>query len=630
MLCGDEYLKLNCFHDCYEDNNPTLALIDRNSLSHSKMSAAQIKALARVTMAQFAILADEAISADPSLRGEKLTAALMAKLDEPAPTTIDEKPTKIIDEATSATTTVAASFGAASSYTLVDSTSTSFRKFKFQLPYLPDHVSYGGCQMLKLAGGLWVPCGTTCPKDSHDDKCKSCSKSEDDHLPRVSDRVTWSSEHPNEPFQVTMSDGKVKKETTYATFCAKKGIDIRDVQNEWSRVFPTAKPLEFAKYHLELNASSVKQLEAVRRSREKKKNGDASSDDGSHETPKRGRPPKAKTADDVDVKPKRKPGRPKKDSSEAAKIEVEQSALEAAFDEVEDDATAESSHSSAAAESIVSEEPVSTLVEKIEKGIREQEENSDADKAKKASEKAENEAKKAAEKAAKEAKKAAEKAEKEAKKAAEKAEKEAKKAMAKAEKEAKKAEKEAKKAEKEAKKAEKEAKKAEKEAKKEAPLPPASSATPLPPAPPALNEEMNAMKDEIYSCIPFIKSGTGKSAAVKAMLTDAKTIDDLKLVRDMVSDEISTMKKSKKDSVEPSTPPSTPPSMAVISEKEEGEISEHSDSEDEQGSVRVLTKSNGEEITALDMNGVLYNQTTFEMIGSYDETTNTADFIDES
>ena len=593
VLCGDEYLKLNCFHDCYEDNNPTLALIDRNSLSHSKMSAAQIKALARVTMAQFAILADEAISADPSLRGEKLTAALMAKLDEPAPTTIDEKPTKIIDEATSATTTVAASF---------DSTSTSFRKFKFQLPYLPDHVSYGGCQMLKLAGGLWVPCGTTCPKDSHDDKCKSCSKSEDDHLPRVSDRVTWSSEHPNEPFQVTMSDGKVKKETTYATFCAKKGIDIRDVQNEWSRVFPTAKPLEFAKYHLELNASSVKQLEAVRRSREKKKNGDASSDDGSHETPKRGRPPKAKTADDVDVKPKRKPGRPKKDSSEAAKIEVEQSALEAAFDEVEDDATAESSHSSAAAESIVSEEPVSTLVEKIEKGIREQEENSDADKAKKASEKAENEAKKAAEKA----------------------EKEAKKAMAKAEKEAKKAEKEAK-------KAEKEAKKAEKEAKKEAPLPPASTATPLPPAPPALNEEMNAMKDEIYSCIPFIKSGTGKSAAVKAMLTDAKTIDDLKLVRDMVSDEISTMKKSKKDSVEPSTPPSTPPSMASsISEKEDGEISEHSDSEDEQGIVRVLTKSNGEEITALDMNGVLYNQTTFEMIGSYDETTNTADFIDES
>ena len=580
------------------------------------MSAAQIKALARVTMAQFAILADEAISADPSLRGEKLSAALMAKLDEPAPTTtIDEKPTKIIDEATSDTTTVAASFGAASSYTLVESTSTNFRKFKFQLPYLPDHVSYGGCQMLKLAGGLWVPCGTTCPKDSHDDKCKSCSKSEDDHLPHVSDRVTWSSEHPNEPFQVTMPDGKVKKETTYATFCAKKGIDIRDVQNEWSRVFPTAKPLEFAKYHLEVNASSVKQLEAVRRSREKKKNGDASSDDGSHETPKRGRPPKAKTADDLEVKPKRKPGRPKKDSSEAAKIEVEQSALEAAFDEVEDNATAESSHSSAADESIVSEEPVSTLVEKIENGIREQEENSDADKAKKA---------------AKEVKKAAEKAEKEAKKAAAKAEKEAKKAIAKAEKEAKKAEKEAKKAEKEAKKVEKEAKKTEKEAKKEAPLPPASTATPLPPAPPALNEEMNAMKDEIYSCIPFIESGTGRSAAVKAMLTNAKTIGDLKRVRDMVSDEISTMKKSKKDSVEPSTPPSTPPSMAVISEKEEGEISEHSDSEDEQGTVRVLTKSNGEEITALDVNGVLYNQTTFEMVGSYDETTNTADFIDES
>ena len=139
------------------------------------------------------------------------------------------------------------------------------------------------------------------------------------------------------------------------------------------------------------------------------------------------------------------------------------------------------------------------------------------------------------------------------------------------------------------------------------------------------------MKDEIYSCIPFIESGTGKSAAVKAMLSNAKTLDDLKRVRDMVSDEISTMKKSKKDSVEPSTPPSTPPSMASsISEKEDGEISEHSDSEDEQGTVRVLTKSNGEEITVLDVNGVLYNQTTFDMVGSYDDTTNTADFIDES
>ena len=511
------------------------------------MSAEQIKALARVTMAQFAILADEAISADPSLRGEKLTAALMAKLDEPAPTTtIDEKPTKIIDEATSVTNTVAASFGAPCSYTLVDSASTNFRKFKFQLPYLPDHVSYGGCQMLKLAGGLWVPCGTTCSKDSHDDKCKSCSKSEDEHLPRVSDRVTWCCEHTNEPFQVTMSDGKVKKETTYATFCAKKGIDMRDVQNEWSRVFPTAKPLEFAKYHLELNASSVKQLEAVRRSREKKKNGgDASSDDGSYETPKRGRPPKAKTADDVEVKPKRKPGRPKKDSSQAAAVEVEQSALEAAFDEVEDDATAESSHCSVSDDSIVSKELGSTLVEKIENGIKEQEENSQADKAKKAAEKAEKEVKKAAAKAEKEAKKAAEKAEKEAKKAAAKAEKEAKKAVAKAEKEAKKAEKEAK-------KAEKEAKKAEKEAKKEAHL------------------------------------------------------------------------------VEPPAPPSTPLTMAEISEKEDGEISEHSDSEDEQGTVRVLTKSNGEEIMALDVNGVLYNQTTFEMIGSYDANTNTAEFIDES
>ena len=91
-------------------------------------------------------------------------------------------------------------------------------------------------------------------------------------------------------------------------------------------------------------------------------------------------------------------------------------------------------------------------------------------------------------------------------------------------------------------------------------------------------------------------------------------------------------KEAKKEAhlVEPPAPPSTPLTMAEISEKEDGEISEHSDSEDEQGTVRVLTKSNGEEIMALDVNGVLYNQTTFEMIGSYDANTNTAEFIDES
>ena len=60
-------------------------------------------------------------------------------------------------------------------------------------------------------------------------------------------------------------------------------------------------------------------------------------------------------------------------------------------------------------------------------------------------------------------------------------------------------------------------------------------------------EKMDAMKAEIYSLITNFEPGQGKSAAIKALVTEAKTIGDLKEVMKMAKKEISIMKKAKKE-----------------------------------------------------------------------------------
>ena len=60
-------------------------------------------------------------------------------------------------------------------------------------------------------------------------------------------------------------------------------------------------------------------------------------------------------------------------------------------------------------------------------------------------------------------------------------------------------------------------------------------------------EKMDAMKAEINSLVTQIEHGTGKSAAFKSLMSDAKTIGDLKEVMKMVKKEISIEKKAKKE-----------------------------------------------------------------------------------
>ena len=61
-------------------------------------------------------------------------------------------------------------------------------------------------------------------------------------------------------------------------------------------------------------------------------------------------------------------------------------------------------------------------------------------------------------------------------------------------------------------------------------------------------EKMDAMKAEINSLITnFEQPGTGKRAAIKTMMSDAKTIGDLKEAMKMAKKEISIEKKAKKE-----------------------------------------------------------------------------------
>jgi len=95
------------------------------------------------------------------------------------------------------------------------------KKIKVQLPYLPDIVSYSsGCQALKKADGLYVPCGAKCSGEGLmlTTLCQPCTKTgakygqlEDRGLPG------------------TYTDPEDKHEITYGTWLAKKEKTIEEV-----------------------------------------------------------------------------------------------------------------------------------------------------------------------------------------------------------------------------------------------------------------------------------------------------------------------------------------------------------------------------------------------------------------
>jgi len=91
------------------------------------------------------------------------------------------------------------------------------KKVGVQLPYLPEIINYSvGCQALKKADGLYIPCGGKCAEDSN--LCQTCTKTgakygqlEDRGLPG------------------TYMDPEDKHEITYGTWLAKKEKTVEEV-----------------------------------------------------------------------------------------------------------------------------------------------------------------------------------------------------------------------------------------------------------------------------------------------------------------------------------------------------------------------------------------------------------------
>jgi hypothetical protein len=91
------------------------------------------------------------------------------------------------------------------------------KEVKIQLPYLPDVINYSrGCQALKKADGLYIPCGSKCVEETI--LCQSCTKTGAKYG-QVEDRGA-----PG-----TYMDPEDKHEITYGTWLAKKEKTIEDV-----------------------------------------------------------------------------------------------------------------------------------------------------------------------------------------------------------------------------------------------------------------------------------------------------------------------------------------------------------------------------------------------------------------
>ena len=91
------------------------------------------------------------------------------------------------------------------------------------------------------------------------------------------------------------------------------------------------------------------------------------------------------------------------------------------------------------------------------------------------------------------------------------------------------------------------------------------------PAAAAEAKKMDAMAAEIYSLVTKIESGQGKSAAVKAMVSDAKTIGDLEEVMNMVKKEIEPVKETVA-AAEESAQDEEEESLALVEEEQEESV----------------------------------------------------------
>ena len=269
------------------------------------------------------------------------------------------------------------------------------KNIKVQLPYMPDIINYNsGCQGLKKADGLYIPCGGKCEAETV--LCAPCTKIGAKYG-SLEDRTA-----PG-----TYMDPEDKHEITYGTWLAKKEKTIEEVNEAIQEAgFDFTIPASY----LAVNAKRVEAKHRPGRPKAKKEVSESDSESESESEPKA--PKKAA----------------KKAESESDEPKAKKAAKKAKSESDEPKAKAKKATKKAESES-ESDEP------KAPKKAAKKAESEDEPKVKKAAKKAksDDESEPKAKKAAKKAESESESDEPKAKKATKKAEPKAKKASKKAE-----------------------------------------------------------------------------------------------------------------------------------------------------------------------------------------------------
>ena len=182
------------------------------------------------------------------------------------------------------------------------------KNIKMQLPYMPDIINYNsGCQGLKKADGLYIPCGGKCEAETV--LCVACTKVGAKYG-TLEDRTA-----PG-----TYMDPEDKHEITYGTWLAKKEKTIEDVcaaitEGGFDFVIPES--------FLAVNAKRAEAKHRPGRPKVKKEVSESDDESSSDTEPKVKAPKKAakkaETDSDSEEKPKKAPKKAKSDDESEPK-----------------------------------------------------------------------------------------------------------------------------------------------------------------------------------------------------------------------------------------------------------------------------------------------------------------------
>jgi hypothetical protein len=291
------------------------------------------------------------------------------------------------------------------------------KNIKMQLPYMPDIINYNsGCQGLKKADGLYIPCGGKCEAETV--LCAPCTKIGAKYG-SIEDRTAPGS----------YMDPEDKHEITYGTWLAKKEKTIEEVN---AAIQEAGFDFVIPESYLAVNAKRAEAKHRPGRPKAKKEVSESDSESESEsepKAPKAKKAPKKKSDDESEPKEKKATKKKSEDSESEAEPKAKKAPKKATKKSEDSETESEPKVKKATKKSEDSESESEPKEKKATKKKSEDSESESEPKAKKVTKKAakksedsESESEPKAKKAPKKAtKKADEEAEPKAKKATKKA-----------------------------------------------------------------------------------------------------------------------------------------------------------------------------------------------------------------